>query len=79
LIGADPYFFLRRHLRAWSAGRGDFFFAHEALAEYERWFADPFCIHPTCEDYRAGATIDLDHGEHDLERKLSCPLLAFLA
>jgi pimeloyl-ACP methyl ester carboxylesterase len=29
--------------------------------------------------YRAGATIDLDHGEHDLERKLSCPLLAFLA
>ena len=74
LIGADPSFFLLWHLRAWSGGHDDFF-APEALAEYERCFADPACIHATYEDYRAGATIDLEHDEPDLERKLSCPLL----
>ena len=74
LIGSDPSFFLRWHLRAWSGGRDDFF-APEALAEYERCFADPACIHATCEDYRAAASIDLEHDRSDLDRKLSCPLL----
>jgi haloacetate dehalogenase len=73
LIGGDPGFFLRWHLRSWSGGRDDFF-APEALAEYERCFADPACIHATCEDYRAGASIDLVHDESDLERKVACPL-----
>ena len=73
-IGSYPSFFLRWHLRAWSGGRDAFFFP-EALAEYERCFADPACIHATCEDYRAGASIDLEHDELDLDRKLSCPLL----
>jgi haloacetate dehalogenase len=74
LIGGDPSFFLRWHLRSWSGGR-DEFFAPDALAEYERCFADPACIHATCEDYRAGASIDLVHDEADLDRKVSCPLL----
>lgn len=74
LIGGGPSFFLRWHLRSWTGGR-DEFFAPEALAEYERCFADPACIHATCEDYRAGASIDLEHDESDLDRKLSCPLL----
>ena len=72
LIGGDPSFFLRWHLRAWSGGRDDFF-APEALAEYERCFADPACIHATCEDYRAGASIDLEHDAADLGKKISCP------
>jgi haloacetate dehalogenase len=46
-------------------------FAREALAEYEGCFAHPFRIHATCADYRASATIDLDHGEPDPERKHS--------
>ena len=75
LIGADPGFFLRWHLRSWSGGRDDFF-AAEALAEYERCFQDPAAIHASCEDYRAGATIDLDHDEADLATKLQCPVLA---
>ena len=75
MIGADPSFFLLWHLRAWSGGHDDFF-APEALAEYERCFADPACIHATCEDYRAGASVDLEHDEVDIERKVSCPLLA---
>jgi haloacetate dehalogenase len=74
LIGGDPSFFLRWHLRSWSGGRDEFFSA-EALAEYERCFADHACIHASCEDYRAGASIDLDHDESDLDRKVSCPLL----
>ncbi len=28
-----------------------------------------------CEDYRAGASIDLQHDEADLSRKIACPLL----
>ena len=28
-----------------------------------------------CEDYRAGASIDLEHDEADLKRKVACPLL----
>jgi haloacetate dehalogenase len=74
LIGGDPSFFLRWHLCSWSGGRDEFFSAG-ALAEYERCFADPACIHATCEDYRAGASIDLEHDEADLDRKLDCPLL----
>ena len=36
-------------------------------------------IHAICEDYRAGASIDLEHDEADLDRKVSCPLLALWA
>jgi haloacetate dehalogenase len=48
----------------------------EAYAEYRRCFSDPATIHATCEDYRAAATIDLVHDEADMDRKISCPLLA---
>ena len=47
----------------------------EAFAEYLRAFRLPGAIHASCEDYRAGATIDLDHDGADLDRKISCPLL----
>jgi haloacetate dehalogenase len=47
----------------------------EALAEYLRCFRDPAMIHATCEDYRAGASIDLMHDAADLDHKISCPLL----
>jgi haloacetate dehalogenase len=48
----------------------------DAYAEYRRCFSDPATIHATCEDYRAAATIDLMHDEADMDRKISCPLLA---
>ena len=47
-----------------------------AQAEYLRCFKDPTTVHAMCEDYRAGASIDLEHDEADLSRKVSCPLLA---
>jgi haloacetate dehalogenase len=48
----------------------------EAFAEYLRCFQDPATLHAICEDYRAGATVDLEHDKADLDRKVQCPLLA---
>ena len=73
LIGADPdYYYLAR--RAFK----DMIFAPEALADYRRCWNDPATIHAMCEDYRAGATIDVAHDEEsrDAGRKIACPLLA---
>src|SRR5690606_34727034 len=56
------------------AGAG--FLAPEAYAEYRRCFLDPATIHASCEDYRAAASIDLEHDEADLDRKIACPVLA---
>jgi len=50
-----------------------------AFAEYLRCFRNPATIHAACEDYRAGASIDLEHDEADLNRKIDCPLLALWA
>jgi haloacetate dehalogenase len=47
----------------------------EACAEYLRCYTNPAAIHGNCEDYRAGATIDLDHAAEDAGRKVTCPLL----
>lgn len=74
LIAANPDFYIDWILRKWS--RDFAAFAPEALAEYRRCFRDPAVIHASCEDYRAGASIDLEHDEADIGRKLSCPLLA---
>ena len=75
LIGADPLYFLHRKLGGWGTGLQHF--DARALAEYERCFADPATIHATCEDYRAAASIDLEHDEADVAagRKVACPLL----
>ncbi len=73
LVGADPEFYLRWCLRTWST---DFAaFSDAALAEYVAAFSDPATVHATCEDYRAGAGVDLEHDEADLDQKLTCPLL----
>jgi haloacetate dehalogenase len=50
-------------------------FARAARREYERAFRDPRCVHATCEDYRASATIDLEHDRRDLRRRLKMPVL----
>ena len=50
-------------------------FDRNAVKEYVRAFRDPRCIHATCEDYRAAASIDLAHDRRDLRRKLRMPVL----
>jgi haloacetate dehalogenase len=47
----------------------------EAQIEYLRTSSQPENIHAMCEDYRAGASIDLKHDEADLARKVACPLM----
>jgi haloacetate dehalogenase len=79
MIGADPEYYLRRKMAQWS-GASDVseVFAPEAFAEYLRCFSDPATIHASCEDYRAAATIDLEHDDADVAkgRRIHCPLLA---
>jgi haloacetate dehalogenase len=50
-------------------------FDKNALNQYVKAFKDPRCIHATCEDYRAAATIDLAHDRKDLRKKLRMPVL----
>lgn len=45
------------------------------FAEYLRCFADPQTLHAMCEDYRAGASIDMQHDEADLSKTFACPTL----
>ena len=75
LIGADPRFYLRHKMGDGAAGMKPF--DPRAWAEYERCLT-PESIHATCEDYRAAATIDLEHDRADREagRRVECPLLA---
>ena len=47
----------------------------QAYAEYLRCFSDPAMIRSTCEDYRAGASVDLEHDKADLDHKIDCPVL----
>ncbi len=73
MIGADPEWFLRETLRRWS-GRAEPI-AEGAIREYVRAFRDPAAIHGSCEDYRAAATIDLEHDAADAGARVACPLL----
>jgi len=74
VIGATGDYFIRHRFdRVKDAAK---VFPAEVVAEYVRCFRDPATIHATCEDYRAGASIDLVHDEADLGKKVGCPLLA---
>jgi len=72
LIGADPAFYLRWTFAEW-AGNPDAL-DPAARSEYERCF-DEATIHASCEDYRAGATIDLAHDRDDAAARITCPVL----
>ncbi|MEO7404297.1 MAG: alpha/beta hydrolase, partial [Burkholderiales bacterium] len=75
LLGANPEF----HVKSVMGGRhaGLAAFAPEALAEYLRCARDPATIHGWCEDYRAAATIDLEHDRvnRDSGDKIATPML----
>jgi len=75
MMGFDPDWFIEKKLAKTKQGLS--FFNKEALAEYKRCFRNPETIHAICEDYRAGASIDLEHDEKDIKtgRKIGCPVL----
>jgi haloacetate dehalogenase len=64
LIGANPGWYLDWTVREW-AGTADAL-DPAAMAEYRRCF-DAATIHASCEDYRAGAGIDLVHDRDKAE------------
>jgi haloacetate dehalogenase len=74
LIGADPVYYLHWKIGGWGSKLEHF--DPRALAEYERCFCDAATIHATCEDYRAAASIDLEHDRTDEQTTITCPLLA---
>ncbi len=79
LIGANPTFYLHHLLQRWA---GDYSALEApAMADYERSFAQPATVMACCEDYRAGATVDVTHdrADRDAGRKLNCPVLAIWA
>ncbi len=74
LILGDLEFFLRSHLSGQSRTAGIPDEAH--VREYLRCYRAPGAVHAVCEDYRAAASIDLEHDAADSSRPLACPLLA---
>ena len=74
LLSSDPEFFVRWTLQSWAAD--GFSFDPESLADYISCFSEPGCIHATCEDYRAGWSIDrvLDDADQG-QRKIVAPTL----
>jgi haloacetate dehalogenase len=72
LIGADPQYYLQHTLGEWCGTPGAL--APEAVAEYTRCFT-PAAIHAFCEDYRAGASVDLVHDQADAAWPVWCPVL----
>jgi haloacetate dehalogenase len=72
LISSDADFYLRWTFDHWGATPGAI--TEEAFSEYRRCF-NTATIRASCEDYRAAATVDLQHDEYDKSRKLEMPLL----
>jgi haloacetate dehalogenase len=52
-------------------------FSAEILEEYVSTYRDPARVHGICEEYRAAATIDVEHDRADKEasRRIECPML----
>ena len=75
MIGGNAKFYLHWKLGGWGAGTLDYI-EPQALAEYERCFCTAEGIHGACEDYRASASIDLEHDRQSRERgeKIACAL-----
>jgi haloacetate dehalogenase len=77
MISADPEGFWK--LKCFNQARGGNPFSTEALAEYLAAFKRPDAIHSSCEDYRAAASIDIEHDDADNGKKLVMPVLALWA
>lgn len=74
LINAEPDFYIEKLMGLRHAGLTPF--APDAMAAYTAAMRDPARVHAMCEDYRAAATIDLEHDRADREagRRLALPL-----
>ena len=75
MIGAAWQPYLHAKLGGWG-GSGLAMYEPQALAEYERHFAKAETIHAMCEDYRASASVDLEHDRASRAQgqKMACDL-----
>jgi len=73
-IGADPEYWLRTLSSRWAA---DASALEEAMPHYLQAF-DAETIRATCDDYRAGAGVDvkIDAEDRRTGRRITCPMLA---
>ncbi|MGC6517794.1 MAG: alpha/beta fold hydrolase [Candidatus Puniceispirillaceae bacterium] len=75
MISADVAFYLRQKMGLWS--RKENWLSEAAFNHYKAAFEAPGTIASSCEDYRAAATIDLDHDRQDRQhKKLPMPVQA---
>lgn len=72
LLGNNAEFFLRTWV---FGGLIPDVISEQVFAEYLRCFQNPNTLHAMCEDYRAAASIDLEHDQADLDQKIRCPIL----
>jgi haloacetate dehalogenase len=75
LLAGAPEAFVDSFLDGWSAVEGAIPEARRAA--YHRAFARPECRRGVCGDYRAGATVDLEHDRADrtVGRRITAPTL----
>ncbi|GGB52459.1 haloacetate dehalogenase [Roseibium aquae] len=76
LIGASMIPFLEHTLASWTGAKSLTAFAPSALDHYRTAFRAPGRIAASCEDYRAGAGIDVEHDAQDRAsgNKIEAPL-----
>jgi haloacetate dehalogenase len=77
LIAGAPDYWQDEKLKSWSGTKSLAPFDPRALDAYHAFFHEPARIHACCEDYRAGATIDVerDRADRDAGRRIACPVL----
>ena len=76
LIGSQPEFYLKAKIGYGKAGLAPF--PADIYATYLRGVSNPEQVHAMCEDYRAAASIDLEHDRADRAagRGIQCPVHA---
>jgi len=76
-IARDPTSYVNGLLTAWNRQKSLAVFDPGALIHYHASASEPARIHAFCEDYRAGASLDVEADKADLEsgRKIDCPVL----
>ncbi|AXY73086.1 alpha/beta hydrolase [Paraflavitalea soli] len=75
LIIQQAEYYLKNTLDSWSGNKKSI--TEEAWQEYLRCFKNPSVIRAMCEDYRAGATVDVQYDRHNKDRgqRITCPVL----
>ncbi|MDQ2052239.1 alpha/beta hydrolase [Natronolimnohabitans sp. A-GB9] len=76
LLNNEPTFYVDQLIESWAADPNRL--APEAIAEYHRCFENERVVRASCEDYRAGLSVDLDHDRASRAAgdQIECPVLA---